>query len=57
MYNPRTEKKERISRLFQMHSNKQQLKDVIEAGDICACVGFKDIRTGDTLCTEENQIV
>ena len=57
VYNPRTEKKERISRLFQMHSNKQQPKDVIEAGDICACVGFKDIRTGDTLCTEENQIV
>ena len=57
VYNPRTEKKERISRLFQMHSNKQQPKDVIEAGDICACVGFKDIRTGDTLCTEENPIV
>ena len=57
VYNPRTEKKERISRLFQMHSNKQQPKDVIEAGDICACVGFKDIRTGDTLCTEENTIV
>ena len=57
VYNPRTEKKERISRLFQMHSNKQQPKDVIEAGDICACVGFKDIRTGDTLCSEENQIV
>ena len=57
VYNPRTAKKERISRLFQMHSNKQQPKDVIEAGDICACVGFKDIRTGDTLCTEENQIV
>ena len=57
VYNPRTEKKERISRLFQMHSNKQQAKDVIEAGDICACVGFKDIRTGDTLCSEENQIV
>ena len=57
VYNPCTEKKERISRLFQMHSNKQQPKDVIEAGDICACVGFKDIRTGDTLCTEENPIV
>ena len=57
VYNPRTEKKERISRLFQMHSNKQQPKDVIEAGDICACIGFKDIRTGDTLCSEENQIV
>lgn len=50
VYNARTGKKERISRLFQMHSNKQQPKEVIEAGDICACVGFKDIRTGDTLC-------
>ena len=57
VYNTRSGKKERISRLFQMHSNKQQPKDVIEAGDICACVGFKDIRTGDTLCTEENPIV
>lgn len=57
VYNPRTDKKERISRLFQMHSNKQQPKDVIEAGDICACVGFKDIRTGDTLCTENHPIV
>ncbi len=50
VYNARTGKKERISRLYQMHSNKQQPKEVIEAGDICACVGFKDIRTGDTLC-------
>lgn len=57
VYNPRTDKKERISRLFQMHSNKQQPKDVLEAGDICACVGFKDIRTGDTLCSEEKPIV
>lgn len=56
VYNVRTAKKERISRLFQMHSSKQQPKDVIEAGDICACVGFKDIRTGDTLCQENNQI-
>src|SRR6056297_957912 len=48
--NVRTGKKERISRLYQMHSNKQNPKDVIEAGDICAAVGFKDIRTGDTLC-------
>jgi len=47
--NSRTGKKERISRLYQMHSNKQNPKDVIEAGDICAAVGFKDIRTGDTL--------
>jgi elongation factor G len=49
VYNSRTGKKERISRLFQMHSNKQNPKDIIEAGDICAAVGFKDIRTGDTL--------
>ncbi|WP_163708428.1 elongation factor G [Mangrovibacterium lignilyticum] len=49
VYNSRTGKKERISRLFQMHSNKQNPKDMIEAGDICAAVGFKDIRTGDTL--------
>ncbi len=55
--NTRTGKKERISRLFQMHANKQNPKDVIEAGDICACVGFKDIRTGDTLCDENKPIV
>lgn len=57
VYNPRTDKKERISRLFQMHSNKQMPKEVLEAGDICACVGFKDIRTGDTLCSEDKPIV
>jgi elongation factor G len=56
VFNTRTGKKERISRLYQMHSNKQNAKDVIEAGDICAAVGFKDIRTGDTLCDEKNQI-
>ena len=55
--NTRTGKKERISRLFQMHSNKQQPRDVIEAGDICAAVGFKDIRTGDTLCALDYPIV
>ncbi|MEZ5105990.1 MAG: elongation factor G [Draconibacterium sp.] len=55
--NSRTDKKERISRLYQMHSNKQNPKDVIEAGDICAAVGFKDIRTGDTLCDAKNPIV
>jgi elongation factor G len=54
--NTRTGKKERISRLFQMHANKQNPRDVIEAGDICAAVGFKDIRTGDTLCDEKNPI-
>ncbi|NQU85012.1 MAG: elongation factor G, partial [Mariniphaga sp.] len=56
IYNVRTGKKERISRLYQMHSNKQNPKDVIEAGDICAAVGFKDIRTGDTLCDSKHPI-
>jgi len=55
--NMRTGKKERISRLFQMHANKQQPRDVIEAGDICAAVGFKDIRTGDTLCDLNHPII
>ncbi len=55
--NTRTNKKERISRLYQMHSNKQNPKDVIEAGDICAVVGFKDIRTGDTLCDIKHPIL
>ncbi|HSH19185.1 MAG TPA: elongation factor G [Draconibacterium sp.] len=55
--NTRTGKKERISRLYQMHSNKQNPKDTIEAGDICAAVGFKDIRTGDTLCDIKHPIV
>jgi elongation factor G len=54
--NTRTGKKERISRLYQMHSNKQIPKDLIEAGDICAAVGFKDIRTGDTLCDVKHPI-
>ncbi len=55
--NTRTGKKERISRLYQMHSNKQNPKEFIEAGDICAAVGFKDIRTGDTLCDLSHPIV
>jgi elongation factor G len=55
--NTRTGKKERISRLYQMHSNKQNPKEEIEAGDICAAVGFKDIRTGDTLCDISHPIV
>ncbi|MBZ0206816.1 MAG: elongation factor G [Flavobacteriales bacterium] len=55
--NMRTGRKERISRIFQMHSNKQNSVDVIEAGDIGAAVGFKDIRTGDTLCDENKQII
>ena len=57
VYNPRSGKKERISRLFQMNSNKQQPMECIEAGDIGAGVGFKDIRTGDTLCEEDHPIV
>ncbi len=57
VFNPRTGKKERISRIFQMHSNKQNAIDMIEAGDIGAGVGFKDIRTGDTLCDEKSPIV
>ena len=57
VYNPRSGKKERISRIFQMHSNHQNPVDVIEAGDIGAGVGFKDIRTGDTLCDEDKPIV
>jgi len=57
IYNTRTGKKERISRIFQMHSNKQNPIDVIEAGDIGAGVGFKDIKTGDTLCVEKRPIV
>ena len=55
--NTRSGKKERISRLFQMHSNKQNPKEVIGCGDIGAGVGFKDIRTGDTLCDENAPIV
>lgn len=56
VYNTRSDKKERISRLFQMHSNKQNPKEVIGCGDIGAGVGFKDIRTGDTLCDENHPI-
>jgi elongation factor G len=57
VFNSRTGKKERISRLMQMHSNKQNPIDRVEAGDICAGVGFKDIKTGDTLCDEKNKVV
>jgi len=56
VYNTRSGKKERISRIFQMHSNHQNPVDVICAGDIGAGVGFKDIRTGDTLCAEDHPI-
>ncbi|MEZ4906974.1 MAG: elongation factor G [Saprospiraceae bacterium] len=55
--NTRSEKKERLSRLYQMHSNKQNPIEFVEAGDIAAAVGFKDIRTGDTLCDEKHPIV
>jgi elongation factor G len=57
IYNSRSGNKERISRLYQMHSNKQNPIDRVEAGDIAAGVGFKDIRTGDTLCDESAPIV
>ena len=57
VYNPRSGKKERISRLFQMNSNKEIPMESIDAGDIGAGVGFKDIRTGDTLCDEGKPIV
>ena len=57
IYNSRSGKKERVSRLFQMHSNKQNPVEVIGAGDIGAGVGFKDIHTGDTLCDEAAPIV
>jgi len=55
--NTRTGKRERINRLFQMHANKQNPKESISAGDICAGVGFKDLKTGDTLCSIHKPIV
>ncbi|AZI21153.1 elongation factor G [Chryseobacterium taklimakanense] len=55
--NTRSNNRERISRIFQMHANKQEPIEYIEAGDIGAAVGFKDIKTGDTLCDEKNPIV
>jgi elongation factor G len=55
--NSRTGKKERISRIYQMHSNKQNQIDTLQAGDIAALVGFKDIKTGDTLCDLKSPIV
>jgi elongation factor G len=57
IFNSRSGKKERISRIYQMHSNKQNAIDFIEAGDIGAGVGFKDIKTGDTMCDEKHPIV
>ena len=55
--NSRSGKKERVARLYQMHSNHQNPIEFVEAGDICAAVGFKDLRTGDTVCLEERPIV
>ena len=52
--NSRTGRKERVARLYQMHSNKQNPIEMVEAGDICAAVGFKDLRTGDTICDESH---
>ena len=57
VYNPRTGKNERIARLYQMHANKQIAQDFVEAGDICGAVGFKDLRTGDTVCDEKKPIM
>lgn len=57
IFNTRSGKKERISRLYQMHANKQNPIEFCEAGDICAAVGFKDLRTGDTVCDEKHQVV
>ncbi|MDH4473182.1 MAG: elongation factor G [Fluviicola sp.] len=57
VYNTRSDNKERISRIFQMHANKQNQIDELGAGDIGAVVGFKDIRTGDTLCAEGHPII
>ena len=56
VYNTRTGKKERVARLYQMHSNHQNPIEFVEAGDICAAVGFKDLRTGDTVCVEDRPI-
>ena len=55
--NTRTGKKERVARLYQMHSNHQNPIEFVEAGDICAAVGFKDLRTGDTICAEDHPVV
>ncbi|MGC9342441.1 MAG: elongation factor G [Bacteroidales bacterium] len=57
VYNPRTGKKERVNRLYQMHANKQNPRPEVEAGDICAAVGFKNLKTGDTLCAVNKPII
>ena len=54
--NTRTGKKERVARLYQMHSNHQNPIEFVEAGDICAAVGFKDLRTGDSICAEDHPV-
>ena len=56
VYNVRSGKKERVARLYQMHSNHQNPIEFVEAGDICAAVGFKDLHTGDTICVENKPI-
>ena len=56
VYNTSTGKKERVARLYKMHSNNKNPIEFVEAGDICAAVGFKDLRTGDTVCVEEHPI-
>ena len=56
VYNPVKSKRERIGRIVQMHANERQDIDEIRAGDIAACVGLKDVTTGDTLCDEKNII-
>ena len=56
VYNVRSDKKERVARLYQMHSNHQNPIEFVEAGDICAAVGFKDLHTGDTVCVENKPI-
>ena len=57
VYNARSGKRERISRIYQMHANKQNPMERVEAGDICAAIGFKEIRTGDTLTAENAPLV
>jgi len=57
IYNMRTEKKERVNRIYQMHANKQNPKELVEAGDICAIVGFKNIKTGDTLSDDRQKVL
>ena len=57
VYNPRTRKRERLGRILQMHANKREERKEIYSGDIAAAVGFKDVRTGDTLCDENHPIV